>query len=233
MTQEDGMRVEEELAVTLTTRLDQAAHSVPVPPPPVATIIRNGRARRRRRRTATALGAALLVAGGVPLAWTALGSDASRPAVAPVASRPEFSGAARVLQPYEAVDIGAGLQLALRADGYLVGAAGELPRGPQEDGQPVGDLPEAPTYHFPGYPLPGNRLILVGMLPGAEVPSRVEATWQGRTQAADLVTLPGEPGWCAFHVDLGSRVGEGAVSLTVYGADGEVVDVLEAQPAAG
>ncbi|RKN38513.1 hypothetical protein [Streptomyces hoynatensis] len=233
MTNEDRVWSEEDVVASLSVQLDRAAGTLVVPRPPVAAMIRDGRARRRRRRAATALGAAVVVAGTVPFAWGAFHSGTERSLQPPASTVGEFSGSARVVQPYEAFDIGAGLQMTLKEDGYLALSGGELPRSAAEDTGPSFSRPEEPTFTYPGFPLPHGRLVLAGMLPGEEMPTRVEAEWGGTTHAARIVTLPGEPGWYAIHADLGSGDAGQPVTITVFGAEGEVLDRLHSAPAAG
>lgn len=66
----------------------------------------------------------------------------------------------------------------------------------------------------------------------AEPPARVEVRLPGGRHAAELVTLPGRPGWGAYHLDVAAldAPGDEEFTVTAYGPDGEVLDATTVTP---
>ncbi|MFE4601799.1 hypothetical protein ACFRKE_13175, partial [Kitasatospora indigofera] len=123
-------------------------------------------------------------------------------------------------QPY---GFGGGRELTLTAQGAEISgpAAGVgTPWTARVDQVPPGEITAAVLGD-------GPSALVVGLYRGAVPAVRVTVDLGGRSTEAQVVTLAGAPGWCAFVTDVG---GNGRVPrVTVLAADGTVLARLAKQ----
>lgn len=178
------------------------------------------------KRAAVAAVAALALAGGTHAVATAGQShaDASE-------QGQETNTTVRVVEPYEPVDIGADHQLALLPEGdqnYVVAPSfffdkslEEARKNPVEGigqnsisvqvGAGVTDLGEGPRSH----------VTYSGAWRSDAGISKVTVETGAGVQDAELVELPGSPGWGAYYLSTGDESVAGG-KVTAYDAEGKV-----------
>ncbi|MET7618117.1 hypothetical protein [Streptomyces sp. NPDC005408] len=227
----DEMRIGEAL------RREADAH--PVGQAPVDEVLRRGRTARRRRTAATAGAAvataalALLAYGGVP------GADPA-PAPTPPATagpRPVPSvtcprAGMRTVQPYEVVDIGRGVRMALLPEGnqnYVVGLD-DL----QKD---IDDARQYPGTNILPNSLSGSGGSDEGLVAGAfrtdEVPARIVVRAdEGGECSAGVLRLRGEAGWGTYYAFLDASTVAAGYTVTAFAGDGGVLAQNHFEPKA-
>jgi len=208
------------LAARLGERLREEADAFVPGPPPVLTVLRQGRRMRRRRRLAvtTAFAAALLL----PWAATTLPELTRGPTTAQ--ANTVTRDTARVVRPYEGVEIGPGLGLSIALRGpdrpgsedgesyVLSGAAGiaaavknlAADERPRVSGDGSGnDLSGFLTVTREATVISGTWRTKTGAPPRS-----ITVTLDGQTQSAKLLRLADTPGWGVYYAVFG--VGAGA-----------------------
>ncbi|GHH64608.1 hypothetical protein GCM10018781_15990 [Kitasatospora indigofera] len=214
----------------LASALRQAADAMPVGAAPVDAVLRTGRAIRRRRRTVrSVVSVAVLVplcgAAGLLLGPAARDTGRAVPVLSaparPAATAPGPAVVVRgVGQPY---GFGGGRELTLTAQGAEISApaAGDgTPWTARVDQVPPGEITAAVLGD-------GPSALVVGLYRGAGPAARVTVDLGGRSTEAQVVTLAGAPGWCAFVADVGEN---GRVPrVAVLAADGTVLARLAKQ----
>ncbi|MTE20151.1 hypothetical protein F0L17_13730 [Streptomyces sp. TRM43335] len=219
-------------------------------PPPVDAVVRAGRRRRRHRRravagvtAATVLGC--LVGALVPLSLPPSPPPSERPVGTPPATatasptpsgEPTSSGV-RVVRPYEPVEIGQGALLGLLPEGrqnHIVTWGGrqafdeeiEWAKGLPGDGIRPNSL--SGGYHYS----PESGVLYRGTWRTDTEPARITVTAAGRTWEANLVRLPGDPGWGVYHLDAGHLDRDDVpATVTAHGPDGTVLARLDGMTA--
>ncbi|MDG9702720.1 hypothetical protein QC029_10755 [Streptomyces sp. DH37] len=224
-------------AARLAEAMRREAGALTAGPPPVDAVVREGRRRaRRRRRAVTGAAAAAVLAC---LAAVLLPSAQPPPAVPAPAASPEPSGPSgpsvsvvRVVEPYEPVEIGRGALLGLLPEGrqnYVVAWGGpedfresvERARGVVGDSIRPGGLSLGYQHS------PERGTLYTGAFRTDTEPARITVRADGRTREAQMVRLPGDPGWGVYHVDAGRSAPDTRATVTAYGPDGTVLARLD------
>ncbi|WP_344383186.1 hypothetical protein [Streptomyces thermolineatus] len=188
-----------------------------------------------RRTAGRALVAAAVVAATMTGAGVATAADGAGPAARAVAApSAERAGhgfvrtdSARTVLPGERIDTGRGNTMWLTADGQHVVVTRDMPDQEQakrvlDDNFPVGTVNLRTFGDTDG-------TLFTGAYRGPDTPARVTVEADGKTLEAQVVTLPGRPGWAAYHVDSPAGTGfpGGAELVTAYAADGTVLAQLD------
>ncbi|MCX5212885.1 hypothetical protein OG689_27035 [Kitasatospora sp. NBC_00240] len=191
------------------------------------------RALRPPVRAVLGLAAALVLAAGGGAAFASTGSGgpsaAASPSAAPSPSAtvppvaaPAAGGHVQVLQPHQGVEIGRGLSLWLdHGSENVVAKEAGAPGGSWS--AKVADLPEGRiSLTVSG---DATSALVVGMYRGVGAVDRVTVALGGTPVEAHVVSLPGNPGWAAFHVEIPGAAAPSVSTPTVtaYGADGAVL----------
>ncbi|MFH8620794.1 hypothetical protein ACH4A8_02650 [Streptomyces vietnamensis] len=211
---------------TLAAALHEAAASLPVGTAPTAAVMRRGTAIRRRRkamRSAVVAAAVLVPVAGA--AFSATFDPPSRPS-APVAS-PAAPAAVKVVAPGEEVTLGGGSTMRLTAQGMSLSTP--KASGSEERLTKVAEVPGGKISVTMAGDATGT--VWAGVYRGPERPAGVTLSAGGRTTNARIVTLPGHPGWVAFHA-YNTRAGTDDFTVTVLGAGGTVL-ASQAKPGEG
>ncbi|MFE4922284.1 hypothetical protein [Streptomyces sp. NPDC056661] len=205
---------------TLAAAFHKAAAGLPVGTAPTAAVIRQGKMIRRRykaMRSVVVAAAVLVPAVGVALSAT---SNSSPTPPAPAASA-AASAAVKVVGPGEKMMLGRGNTMWLTGQGmFLVTpkASGSTKGGLME----VAKVPEGKISAI----AVGDEASTVwaGIYRSPEKPTKVTLSMRGRTMSARIVTLPGRPGWVAFHAYV-TQAGTD-ITITIQGADGAILASL-------
>ncbi|MBB4979622.1 MULTISPECIES: hypothetical protein [Streptomyces] len=208
---------------TLAAALHEAAAAVPVGTAPTAAVMLRGRTIRRRRRAmrSAVVAAAVLV----PVAGAAFSATFDSPSTPPAPSAPAPAPAAvRVVDPGEKVPLGRGHTMRLTAQGLYLGVPKATEQLVKAAEVPGGKISATASGD-------GGGTVWAGIYRGPERPAGVTLSVGGRTVGARIVTLPGSPGWVAFHA-YATRAGTDGSTITVLGADGTVLATL-AKPGRG
>ncbi|NYI04523.1 hypothetical protein [Allostreptomyces psammosilenae] len=194
----------------------------------------------RRRIALPLVGAvavgALAVAGGA----TANASGPAAPVAAPAAATALRAGAdagaeaknaaaPRVVQPGERIEVGGGFVVWLTAQDEHVVVDPEMPDLEQAKKIIDDNVPED-TIGLRSFARPDGTLF-TGAYRGDGDLHRVTITSQGVTAEAQVITLPGNPGWAAYHLHNDELPPPGTdpddrVTITAYAADGTVLATL-------
>ncbi|MFF3604665.1 hypothetical protein [Streptomyces sp. NPDC002463] len=210
---------------TLAAALHEAAAAVPVGTAPTAAVMLRGRTIRRRRRTMrSAVVAAAVLVPVVGAAFSATFGSPSTPPV-PAASTPA-PAAVQVVVPGEKVPLGRGHTMRLTAQGLYLA----VPKA-SEQLMKAADVPGGKISATTSGDGTGTGTVWAGIYRGPERPAGVTLSVGGRTVSARIVTLPGSPGWVAFHA-YDTQAGTNGSTITVLGADGTVLATL-AKPGRG
>ncbi|WMX46400.1 hypothetical protein RGF97_18285 [Streptomyces roseicoloratus] len=207
----------------------EAAHDITPNPLPLAAVRRRGRAHRRRRAVTLAALAVLSVSGAATVAELSLSAprtdDRAAPAPpGPSASLPAAPGApatavtgragappvteVRVVRPGQRVDAGRGWTVWLTAEGkHWTGADGYENSRSVTDGNIDTAVPGI-SYQSEG---DGTGTFHSGLYYGTRSVGRVELREEdGRTVPAELLELPGRPGWGVWYVYTPAALGAGS-----------------------
>ncbi|MEE1928615.1 hypothetical protein V1J52_10485 [Streptomyces sp. TRM 70351] len=195
--------------------------------------------RRTARAAATAAASALLLAGaGTATATaTASGTVAATAASAASGDVSVFGGLeVKVVQPYEPVDISETLQMGLLPQGkqnYVVSHPDRFAAGVEYAKGLVGDDIRPDSMSLGVSSENGEVRLITGAWRLAEAPREIRVTFgdDDWSYLAQIVQLPGSPGWGTYYFDV-ERWDLTETSFTVEGVDedGEVFDTLEHQP---
>ncbi|UED86168.1 hypothetical protein [Streptomyces profundus] len=206
-------------ATELGRELRREAAEVPVGPPPTDRVVARGRRSRRRRHAATGLVAAAMV-GAVAVAIAPVSDHLGGGGTGPTVAAPAAPASTTVVEPGVPVEIGHGQGLALWRDGSHLVAP--LDTFADRDGPPSTATAEPLTSSFTPT---GTGVVGTGTWRGEPAVARLTVSVNGQEQEAALVTLPGEPGWGAYHLDL-PEPPSGELTVTAYGEDGTVLSQL-------
>lgn len=170
------------------------------------------------------------------------GRGAERPAAALTATAPErpagaepagarASTAVRVVRPYEPVEIGRGALLGLLPEGrqnYVVAWGGpeDFRESVEAAKGMVGD-DIRPNTVSGGYSSSDGEVLFTGAFRTDVVPGRITVRTADGTFDAQMVRLPGNPGWGVYHLDAGRTDALSSdVVVTAYTPGGDVIDTL-------
>ncbi|MDT0342444.1 hypothetical protein [Streptomyces litchfieldiae] len=238
-------------AARLGERLRREADALVPGPPPVLAVVREGRRIRRRRHLAVA--ASFFAVLLLPWAVTAFPRADTGPVGPDMAGAPGTTPpttAARVVEPYEAVDIGTGWSIALRppdrpgvhgGQGYVLVADEDFATAtrlladdqePEVEGDDPGDdLSGFMTVLSEVFVISGTWRTEAGV-----PPAYVTVTHDEVTRAATLLRVPDEQGWGVYYAVF-ERTDEGGlieraletaagVRVELAGAEGHVIDKI-------
>lgn len=143
------------------------------------------------------------------------------------------AAAPRVVQPYQPVEIGQGAKMGLLPQGgqnYVV-AWEDFAASVERAKAYVGDSIR-PNSLSGGLQTDGVDALFTGAFRTETVPSRITVrVGTGPEQAASMLMLPGEPGWCTNYLDAaGAGAPKETTKVTAYGADGAVLATLSFEP---
>ncbi|NYI04521.1 hypothetical protein [Allostreptomyces psammosilenae] len=210
---------------------------LPVGPPPLREMLVRGRVVRRRRRAllGVVVGASAALVLGFTGTLVLSGQDPAESVVvpaAPASSPPPpageetSAGLPRVVRPGERIEAGGGFLVWLTAQDEHVIVDPEMPE--LEQGRKItdGNVPED-TIGLRSFARPDGTLF-TGAYRGDGDLHRVTLASQGVTVEAQVITLPGAPGWAAYHVYSDQLPPPGTdpdarVTVTAYAADGSVL----------
>ncbi|MBU7598055.1 hypothetical protein JGS22_010630 [Streptomyces sp. P38-E01] len=186
-----------------------------------------------RGAAAAAAVAALLLAAAAPATAAQLhGHPTERAGIE--AGPAEAEGAASVrgglevieLEPYEALDIADDWQLGLLPEGrqnYVLSSPEQFEESVERAKQQIGDdiRPDSTSLHVSSEQ--GQVRLIAGAWRLAEAPMEITVyTEDGIGYAAQLVQLPGKPGWGTFHLDASGIEGLESFDVVAKDADGKV-----------
>ncbi|NWF24740.1 hypothetical protein HW130_00390 [Streptomyces sp. PKU-EA00015] len=208
---------------TLAAALHEAAEGVPVGTAPTAAVMRQGKMiRRRHKAMRSAVVAAAVLVPAVGVAFSATFDSSPRPQV------PAASAAVKVVDPGEKVMLGRGKTMWLSDQGMFL-ATPNASGSAKERLMEVAEVPGGKISATAAGDDAGT--VWAGIYRGPEKPTRVTFSLEGRTMNARIVTLPGRPGWVAFHAD-DTHARKNDITITVQGADGAILASL-AKPGMG
>ncbi|MFF2847588.1 hypothetical protein ACFVT5_14880 [Streptomyces sp. NPDC058001] len=205
---------------TLATALHEAAAGVPVGTAPTAAVMRRGKMIRRRHkaiRAAAATAAVLVPVVGV--AYSATFDSSPTPPV-PAASD-AAPWAVKVVNPGEKVMLGRDGTMWLTEQGMFLRPKASVSAG--ERLMKPAEVPEGKVSVTAAGD--GGGTVWGGVYRGPATPTEVTLSLGGRTVSARIVTLPGRPGWVAFHAD-DAHAWADDITVTVKGADGAILASL-------
>ncbi|MDG9702718.1 hypothetical protein [Streptomyces sp. DH37] len=138
----------------------------------------------------------------------------------------------RVVEPYEPVEIGRGALLGLLPEGrqnYVVAWGGpeDFRESVERARDMVGDDIRPNTVSGGYTSSDGGEVMFTGAFRTDTVPGRITLETADGTFDAQMVRLPGDPGWGVYHHDAGRTDAlESDVVVTAYAPDGRVIDTL-------
>ncbi|MBW1598280.1 hypothetical protein [Streptomyces sp. JJ38] len=212
---------------------------------------RTRRRRTARRRLAVATGAVATVL----LAGTGI-ATADQPEPAPTraqaaaeAGAPEDAPAlenagsglkplggleVKVVEPYEPVDIGEDWQMGLLPTGkqnYVVSPAESYAANVEAAKGYVGSDIRPDSISVGVYSESGEVQIIDGAWRLDETPREITVSFGGNVDyTAQIVRLPGKPGWGAYYLDLRGQELPNTFTVIAKDADGEVFDTMDVEP---
>lgn len=140
--------------------------------------------------------------------------------------------AVRVVEPYEPVEIGRGALLGLLPEGrqnYVVAWGGpeDFRESVERARGVVGDDIRPGGLSLGYQQSPERGTLYTGAFRTDTEPARITVRADGRTWEAQMVRLPGDPGWGVYHVDAGRSAPDTRATVTAYGPDGTVLARLD------
>ncbi|NUR03227.1 MAG: hypothetical protein HOY79_43955 [Streptomyces sp.] len=207
---------------TLAEAMRRAADRLPVNPSPTSQTVHRGLTARRRRRAATTTALALATIGAVAVpGWLAVtGPDPAGPrpqAPATAVSEPRpLRPTARIVEAGERISLRSGAVFWLSAQGLRLALPGTPADQPDSVRVPTGDAAITGIARTTG-----PTVLWAGIYHGPGNPAAITVTVGGRQLSADVLSLPGSPGWTAFVAE-GTDPGAAAAkpTVTAYAADG-------------
>ncbi|MCK1798388.1 hypothetical protein MTQ01_20630 [Streptomyces sp. XM4193] len=207
------------------------------------------RRRAVRGAAAAAAVAALLFGAAAPAAATPAGAahphGHSTERAGTEAGGTQVDGAASVrgglevieLEPYEALDIADDWQLGLLPEGrqnYVLSSPGQFEESVERAKQQIGDdiRPDSTSLHVGSEQ--GEVQLIAGAWRLAEAPMEITVyIEEGIGYTAQLVQLPGNPGWGTFHLDTSGIEGLKSFEVVAKDADGKVFSRHSYSPRGG
>ncbi|MCX3061536.1 hypothetical protein [Streptomyces beihaiensis] len=226
---------------------DAALNMKPSPWPASAVREAGDRVRRRRRLAVsvplTAAVAVAVVVTGVRMEASELPADRTLPAasVPPFPSRsPAPSASTRVSPPPtpvvaksgERVEIGHGRWMTLTADQVCLGQTQTQGQGQGQGGTPLCKFTangnQATGTVSDQTDGDASRTLYRPLYIGPGTPAHITVEWAGKEHAAQIVTLPGHPGYATAYLwgPPASTATADRVKITVYDAQGHVLASL-------
>ncbi|MFI6108346.1 hypothetical protein [Streptomyces sp. NPDC051310] len=229
----EGATARPEEARRLRGAFADAADGITPGPVPLAAVVRAGRARVRRRAAGLAVCCGLLVASLALVLHPLLAPEGEGSVVTPASptaspspapSRPRTPSTSpappRVVAAGERVKAAPGVELWLTPEGkhWSTGDGGENFRSVVDGNL---DMAQPGLSHQTEGSTDG--LFHSGVYYGTRAAGRVVLTdAAGRTTTADLVKLPGEPGWGAWYATTPAAAGTGH-GVTLYDRHGKAL----------
>ncbi|GAB3655425.1 hypothetical protein [Streptomyces sparsus] len=187
------------------------------------------------RRVALATGAAvaLLLAG----AGTATAEHAPRPTAeaAPTSGLAVLGGLeVKVVEPYEPVDINDDLQMGLLPTGkqnYVITSPDRFAAEIEAAKAYVGDNIRPDSISLSVYSEQGEPTLISGAWRLADTPRDVTVSFGHNIDyAAQIVQLPGKPGWGTFYLDVQDQGLPDTFSVTAYDKAGNAFASIDHEP---
>ncbi|MEU3728367.1 hypothetical protein AB0E81_03005 [Streptomyces sp. NPDC033538] len=216
--------------------LREEADRFPLKPAPIDDVLRRGRrSARHRRRAAAAAMAAGSASVAVVAALLALGpitptepdpATPAPPATAPPRPTPsQEQRAPRTVRPYQSVDIGHGLSMALLPDGrqnYVVGP-GDISGSVEQAKNDVGANLRPGTLSS-GKNVDDAYVLYHGAFRMAAPPARITVgPGSGPRRTAAVLRLPDGPGWGAYYAFGEVARADAGFTVTAYDENGDVL----------
>ncbi|GAA4666018.1 hypothetical protein GCM10023347_18140 [Streptomyces chumphonensis] len=195
---------------------------------------------RTGQRAALAAVAALLLAGTATGAATAAAPATGEARPAPAAASGDVSVLGglevEVVQPYEPVEISDTWHMGLLPEGrqnHVVTRPERYAADIETAKGYVGDDIRPDSMSLGVQSEYGEVRLITGAWRLAEAPREIRVTFEGDTfsHLAQIVRLPGRPGWGTYYFDAeGWGLSKTAFTVEGVDADGEVFDVVEHRP---
>lgn len=208
---------------TLAEAMRRAADRLPVNPSPTSQTVQRGLTARRRRRAATTTALALATIGVVAVpGWLALaGPD-------PAGPRPQTSATGvteprpvrptvRIVEADERISLRSGAVFWLSPQGLSLALPGRPADQPDTVRISSGNADAVSGIAR----TTGSTVLWAGIYHGPGNPVAITVAVGGRRLSADVLSLPGSPGWTAFVVeDPDPGAAAAKPIITAYAADG-------------
>ncbi|MCZ7416360.1 MULTISPECIES: hypothetical protein [unclassified Streptomyces] len=211
---------------------------------------RHGRATRRRLAATTGAMATLLLAGAgiatadqpepAPTRAQAAAPEAAVPGEAPASESARsgletFGGLeVKVVEPYEPVAIGEDWRMGLLPTGkqnYVVSPNERFAEDIESAKGYVGSDIRPDSISVGVYSESGEVQIIDGAWRLDETPREIIVSFGDNVDyAAQIVRLPGEPGWGTYYLDLRGQELPDSFTVIAKDADGDVFDTMDVEP---
>lgn len=194
--------------------------------------------RRRAVRAAFTTAAAGLLLAGVATATAAAPAAGPRPAVAEAGGDVSVFGGleVKVVEPYEAVEISEEWHMGLLPQGeqnYVVSHPDRFAANVETAKEYAGDSIRPDSISLGVQSENGDVQLITGAWRLSEAPSTITVTFEGDDfgYAAQIVQLPGKPGWGTYYFDAkGWGLSESAFTVQAVDRDGDVFATHEYEP---
>jgi hypothetical protein len=194
--------------------------------------------RRRAVRAAFTAAAAGLLLAGAATATAAAPAEGPRPAAAAVSGDVSVFGGleVKVVEPYEAVAISEEWHMGLLPQGeqnYVVSHPDQFAANVEAAKQYAGDSIRPDSISLGVRFEDGDVQLITGAWRLAEAPSTITVTFEGDSfgYAAQIVQLPGRPGWGTYYFDAaGWGLSESAFTVQAVDQDGDFFDTMKYEP---
>ncbi|GAA2228478.1 hypothetical protein GCM10010232_13160 [Streptomyces amakusaensis] len=239
----DGMRAEavEAVEAELRKALRREAGAAPQEHAPVDAVLSRGR-EERRRRSETRMGVVMVAGVMAVVVLAVFGNRDPDEQQLPLSASPDAEVTSSALParpaappvrkaaPYESVDIGRGMLLALVPEGKHFYALGENEADLAEQterarGATSGMLMINTLYPYYTEHRPNGARLVSGVFRTESEPERVEVWIERRDKVhtAQVVRLRDDTSWGAFYVFLPERTGSFEYGVVAYAKDGSVL----------
>jgi hypothetical protein len=141
----------------------------------------------------------------------------------------------RVVRPYESFPVGAGAVMGLLPVGeqnYVVSAPEAFDESVAQAREYVGDQLRPDSLSAGVQSENGEEQLIYGAWRLAEAPREIVIVPEGADwgYGAQLVTLPGQPGWGTYHLDVTGIELPDSYTVVGYDADGQVFHEIGITP---